>query len=445
MQRPPPRPDLVDGDLLAGSEDPPVEAAEPRGWDDIAEWTGRVPLDQIDALRDARALEPAYPLLHALLGRSLRDFLVRSAALETLLASGMPSFTNADLDQMLWWLDEPARDATCKVLRQSGWLAYDPRDGTTITDAGRWAYDILSFLHRRLREEELQPTIAGVEYALRIGMDPLHHLLSMRSRLAALRQEIEDARSSHSEVVLKRAAGKHGEAMRLSGQIRAVMDRVPADNMAARRIVREIHELLSRLHGAEAELHAAITEVGRQHLHLAHGLRIEQIVSALMRKTRAELAAVGRHALLAALAPPPLLTTEVVASAAEQHFLRERREPEPLVWEEPPEAPRATEEAAVPAEVLAFLGDLDEVARSREERALLALVARDTPGESFLRASLLPLAGDRGKGEGVAGQLGALAVDVVTAGDGWPEPVEGAAVRALTPGAVRPRKETRGG
>jgi hypothetical protein len=417
----------------------------PRGWDDIAEWTDGIALDQIDALRSARELEPAYPLLHALVGRSLRDFLVRAAALESLLASDLPAFSKADLDHVLWWLGEEARDATLKVLRQSGWLRHDPAEGTSVTDAGRWAFDILSFLHRRLRESELLPTLAGVEYALRIGVDPVHQVLSMRSRLVALRQEIEDARASHSEVVLRRAALKLDEATRLSAQIRAAMDRVPVDHVAARKVVREVHDLLSRLHGAGAELHAAITEVGRQYLHLTHGLTIEQIVGALMRKTRPELAAAGRDALLPALRPPKLLTTEVVASAAEQHFLRERQEAEPLVWDEPPEAPRADEQAAVPAEVLALLADLDEIARSNGEVALAALVPRASAGESFLRASLLPLAGDRGHGEGVAGQLGALTVELEVSGEGWPEPLEGAALAALTPGVVRRRGDRRDG
>ena len=101
-----------DGEVIAAE-------AEPRGWDDIAEWTGGIALDQIDSLRSARELEPAYPLLHALVGRSLRDFLVRAAALESLLASDLPRFGKADLDQALWWLDEQARDSTCKALRQT--------------------------------------------------------------------------------------------------------------------------------------------------------------------------------------------------------------------------------------------------------------------------------------------------------------------------------------
>lgn len=417
------------------------EAEEIRGWDAIAEWTDGVDPNTVDELREMRAIEPLYPLLHALLGRSLRDFLVRAAALRAIVAAGRANLTPNDLDEVLWWLNLRSRDAVLRTLRASGWLEWDPARGTTPTDAGRWAYDVLSFLQRRLAESELLPTVAGIEYALRIGVDPLWHLASLRSRLAALREEMESARASHSEVVLRRTTAKLDEALRLSAEIRAVLDRVPFDHRAARRITREIHDLLSRLHGAGAELHAAVTEVGRQYLRLTAGLTVEQIVRALMRRSRQDLAVAGREALLPVFAAPPLLTTEVVAAAAEQQVLRERKETERVAWEEPPEAPRTTEADLVPQEVRAFLVDLGEVVRAGEPTPLARAVPRGSAGESFLRASLLPLVGDRRAGEGVAGQLGSLPLEVVPEGDGSPELIPDSPLAALTPGHLRPRTE----
>ncbi len=61
-----------------------------------------------------------------------------------------------------------------------------------------------AFLRKRIGEAELFPTVAGLDYAIRIGLDPIRPLLSMRARLIALRAEIESARVSHSEVVLDR-------------------------------------------------------------------------------------------------------------------------------------------------------------------------------------------------------------------------------------------------
>lgn len=427
---------------VSGKE--PEESEErARGWESLSEWTGGAPPESIDALRGARELEPVYPLLHGLVGRSPRDFLVRAAALEALITDGRPAFTARDLEEILYWLDAPAREATMKSLRANGWMEYDPGAGTTITDAGRWAYEILGFLHKRVRESELLPTVAGIEYALQIGVDPIRHLESLRSRLRALHQDILTARSSHSEVALKAAAGKLDEALALSKTIRAVLDRVPRDHRSGRRSVRDIHDLLSILHGAGADLHAAVAEVGRQYLHLTAGMTVLQIARALMQRSRDDLAAVARAALLPVFSPPPLLNTEVVAASAEQQAGRERRIKEPVAWAEPPEPSQAGEGVLVPEEVTALLADLGEVARAETPVSLEAIVPRNTPGESFLRATLLPLAGDARAGEGVAGQLGALPLTIETEDEGWPRSITSGPVQAITPGTVRRRDASR--
>ncbi len=415
------------------------DRVEPRGWEALAEWTGSLRPEDVEVLRDVRALEGVYPLLHALVGRNLRDFFTRAAALQTLVADGRPVFSARDITEALYWLDDEARESTLRALRASGWLEFDPAAGTSITPAGRWAYDVLGFLHKKLRETELQPTVAGLDYALQIGVDPILHLQSLRSRLNALRQEMDTARASHSELVLRRAVDKLDEALQLSERIRAVLDRVPLDHRGARRVVREIHDLLSQLHGGSAELHSAITEVGRQYLHLTSGMTVEQIVRALMRRSRDELADVGRGTLLAVLRPPPLLNTDVVGSAAEQHVLRERAEPEPVKWTEAPEAPRAADAAELPAEAVELLADLGRIAHEGTDRPLETVVPKRSAPESFLRASLMPLVGDRRAGEGVAGQLGSLPLDIETQGTGWPEEVAGAPIARLTPGQVRVR------
>ena len=424
-------------------ENPELENAEAdsRGWDGLAEWTGGLPPEQIESLATVRELEPVYPLLHALVGRSPREFFVRAAVMEALVESARPAFSQRDLDEILYWLDEGARTAALRALRQSGWLEFDPAAGHALTDAGRWVSDVLSFLHHRLRESELLPTVEGVRYALDIGLDPLRHLQSMRSRLAAMRQEIDEALASHSEVVLRRTAEKLQEVLRLSERIRAVLDAVWLDQVAARRVAREIHDLLSRLHGASSTLHAAVTEVGRQYLRLTAGLTTEQIVRALMAKSQGELAAAAREALLPVVPAPPLLTTDAVAYAAELQAARERAEAEPVVWSEPAEAPRAANAVDVPPEVERLLADLGAIVRGGEPVALSRVVPGIDAGESFLRASLLALAGQQFAGEGVAGRLGSLPLTVEPEGDGWPEAIEGSALARLTPGAIHPRGE----
>lgn len=415
---------------------------EGKGWNAIKEWTGGMEPDAIDDLREIQGLAGAYPLLHALVGRSLREFLVRAAALKAIVSEDRASLKSDDLKRCLYWLDEDRRDATLRALRTNGWLTYEPSAGTSVTDEGRWVYEVISFLHKQLAEREIRPTVAGIEYAMKIGVDPTWHLRSLRSRLLQLMEEIDSAMASHSEVLLARAAGRIGETLGLSEQIRAALDRVPSDNRAGRLVVRDIHDLLSRLHGRNATLHAAIAEVGRQHLRLTAGLRPDQIVSALMSMKAAELAAAGRDALLPVPSRPPLVNTDVAASAAEQQILRERRETTPVAWREPEPMP-ASVETIVPTAASALLEDLAGIIRAGEPGAFAEVVPRGDAGESFLRASLLPLVGNRRFGEGIAGRLGALALDVEPEGDGWAEPLAGGLLEAITPGEIVPRKGKR--
>ncbi len=420
--------------------DIPEEPEEPKTWDDIFELTGGLKPEDIEVLRNVHDLDVIYPLLHSLVGRSPRDFLVRAAVLEALVAAGRPAFSTDDFSEILYWLAAEPRDSILKALRSSGWLEFNPGQGTIITNAGHWAFVLLSFLHKRLEENEFLPTVAGVEYALTIGVDPVRHLQSMRSRLVTLQGEMEIARLSYSEVVLRRAKGKLDEVINLSKQARTVLDRVPLDNLPARRIVQDIHSLLSSLHTGSAELHGAITEVGRQHLKLAAGMTPEQIVHGLMRLSQDDLASACHEALFPSFPTVSLLTTEVVAQAAELHMLKERHEPAPVVWIEPPEPPKDIEKKGIPEEVLALISDLSLIASKKEPVPLADVVPRNNPGESFLRASLMMLAGNKHAGEGIVGRLGALTVDIEVEGDGWPEPIKGGPLKGLSRGSVKPRE-----
>jgi hypothetical protein len=124
--------------------------------------------------------------------------------------------------------------------------------------------------------------------------------------------------------------------------------------------------------------------------------------------------------------------------------MRDRPEAPAAVWEEPVEAPRAADALVAPPEVERLLTDLSAAARGAEPVPLARVVPADDAGESFLRASLLSLVGVQWAGEGIAGRLGALPLDVDVQGDGWPEPLAAdesskASLARLTPGAVRPR------
>jgi hypothetical protein len=75
-----------------------------RGWEGLAEWTGGLPPEQVEALAAVRELEAVYPLLNALVGCSPREPFVHAAVTETLVESARPAFSRQDLDEILYWL-----------------------------------------------------------------------------------------------------------------------------------------------------------------------------------------------------------------------------------------------------------------------------------------------------------------------------------------------------
>jgi hypothetical protein len=426
--------------------DPAISAVDPNGArqkDDIskslASLIGAIDPEEIPEVSRAQELIPAYELLHGLAGRGELEFVVRTAALEALIASEHAHFSQHELNETLYWLDDDRKDRIVRALRDSSWLEYRPGAGDMITNAGRSVFEVLQLLRGKLESGELLPTVASLEHAISVGKDPLGVLNTLRLLLAGDYAEIEDALATHSEVVLRATAKKIDEALSHSSRINALIDRIPRGTPRAWRSVREIHDQLSRLHGRVAELHGAITEVGRQYLRLTAGLTTQQIVAALIRKPKELLAAAGREALLPALAPPALLTTEALAYRAAAHFSRERIQAEQMSWEEPPEmALNSRGQEQIPPEVVAFLVELGAISNDGRTASFAQVIPHDNKTESFLRASLLPLARERRYAEGVAGRFSVLALDVHTEGDGWPTDLVASALAALTPGTVQP-------
>ena len=182
--------------------------------------------DQIPPLVAARELESVYPMLHALTRGSLPDFFIRVAPLEALVADGRSPLTPGDLAEVLYWLKDAVRDGLIGTLRESGWLMYEAPAGYHISPAGQFVATVLSFLRARAREGDLRPTVEGIDYMIRLGVDPVRQVLLLRSRLEDLRNTMEQARSSHSEVILRAAAKRITEALELSERIRQVLGHV---------------------------------------------------------------------------------------------------------------------------------------------------------------------------------------------------------------------------
>lgn len=418
-------------DPEVGVEDAEGEEA---GWDSLGEVLSGFQPEQVPSLMAARELEIAFPLLHALTHGNLRAFLVRVAVLEALVSDGRSPLKPADVHEVLYWLKEPVRETTIRRLRQQGWLTYESDTGYRITDHGRFAATVLSFLRGHVREGSLLPAAEGIDFMLRLGVDPVRQVVLLRAQLEDLRSQMEHAIGSHSEIVLRGATSRLEQGLALSERIRAILNRVPLELIETRRIAHDVHELLSRLHGVGSDLHAAITEVGRQYLRLVGGLTTTDIVVALMQLPVGELTAAGFEALRPIVVPPTLLVPEVLAAEAEAYLVREREAPAEVSWTDPPPPDHALASADTPAEVTALLDDLDRLVEAGGVTPLAALLPRGTAIESMLRASLTPLIGTEVGGEGVAGRLGATPLRV--------EIEEGPLVAApplaeLSPGQIR--------
>jgi hypothetical protein len=437
----PEREDALPAGTSATPAAPALDIEEERqaqaGWQAIPEYLAGFAPEGIPSLVAARELELVYPLLHALVRGSLRDFFVRIAALEALVEDGRSPLSTSEVGEVLYWLNDAVREPVVKTLRGSGWLEYQADAGYRITETGRFVAMVLSFLRARVREGSLVPTVEGIEYMLQLGGDPVRQVLLLRSQLEDLRAEMEAARSSHSEVLLRRAVSRLQHALDLSARIRAVLAHVPLEMTEARHVAHDVHELLSRLHGVGSELHAAITEVGRQYLKLVAGLTTTDIIATLMRLPVDELAGAGRAALRPMLPRLPVVVPELVAAAAEAYLARERAAPVEVQWTEPPVAEAPPETVALPAEVERLLDDLDRLAERGEEAALGEFVPHATAGESLLRASLLALLGESIAGEGVAARLGSAPLTITVEGDAYPAPAA-APLAAVTPGMIGP-------
>jgi hypothetical protein len=296
--------------------DPLPPEPDPGGWGDLAKWLGTPSPEEVEPLRAVRELEPFHFLLHGLAGRSARGFLIRTAALEALLRSLRPSLSPEDLDRSLGWLAGPVRKEVVRQLHQCGWLETDPDAGHRLTEAGRWVYEILAFLRQWLREGgSLAPAVRTVRLALDEGLDLMAPLQVLRLRLLGLRQEIDAAMATYSEAVLRRMAQRIDDELRHRDEIRVLLDRIE-DRSPAGEAAGEIRTLLDRVQGASAWLPAAVEEVRRQSVTLEPDLKLEDIFQELARRSRDELAALGRAALLPVFIPPPLVQTEALIRAA---------------------------------------------------------------------------------------------------------------------------------
>lgn len=116
--------------------------------------TSGSPPEPAEALAAVRELAPFRALLHALAGRSPRDFSARVAILQAIVETRRPICSSRDLGERLSWLAGQTRSAALRALQQGGWLESHPAAGLVLTAAGRRVFVALQLLRHADRGEE---------------------------------------------------------------------------------------------------------------------------------------------------------------------------------------------------------------------------------------------------------------------------------------------------
>jgi hypothetical protein len=123
-----------DNDCLVATEGTKTQIRSE--WDSLVDVLDGIRPEQVDSLVAARQLEMVYPLLHALTRGSMADFFLRTAALEAFVSDGRSPLKAQEAIQVLYWVKEP--DSVLRVLRESGWLEFEPVAGYRITETGHF-------------------------------------------------------------------------------------------------------------------------------------------------------------------------------------------------------------------------------------------------------------------------------------------------------------------
>lgn len=390
---------------------PPKRRAEPARKGGGRESGFERDLEDIPAPDGFENLRFHYDLLKTLIGQRWEDFLTRTAALHHLISRDAAWIDSREVDRALYWLDEDERKGTIRTLSQGGWLDHQRGRGYRIPDVARYVYESIMFLLQEATEDALEKSVSSLEHA--VGTDiPVEFLLpTLRNNLRTTLADIEDARRTHSPVVLQETMEKLGDVGELSDRVLAVLDRIDPAYPGERDDAHQIHDLLSRLQLASSELQDDLAEVQRQFLPLESGVSHEDIVEELMACSPEELAAVGEEAIDPFVDPPLLITQSVMAAAAENQMVKEDEEVD-MDWSTPSRPQPASAEEQLPAEVESFLQELEVLTAQAGSRRLSDLIPQEGKTTSFLRADLLPLIEHTTGGEGVAARFANLGLDL---------------------------------
>lgn len=378
-------------------------------------------IDDIDALISYKNLLIFYPLLNELTKVSENDFLIRISIVGEMARSKHTYWDKSTLDRIFSWLRQEKREYLISSLRNNQWLEYDRDKGYYLTDYGRTVNSILNLLTGlSQRPEDYGIEVSGLEYCINMGIDPSLVLGGLRSKLEEITKRMEEALSSHSQVIILEAREELDLCLKWSEKTREVLSKIDTRDPINLIEVNSIHHNLSLLHNYRSELQRSLTDIGRQFISLKGGITLIDITDYLMKTKISELGEVARGAVSLPIKKPIFLFEDGLISSTEAILIRDIIEEKDEGWgspEFPMEMPPVVEEEI---SLKPLLEDLEEILKSGSPKHLVEVVPRDSKEISFYRLSMLPLIGEGREGEErktISSQIKNLPLDVRVEGE----------------------------
>lgn len=378
-------------------------------------------IDDIDALISYKNLLIFYPLLNELTKVSEKDFLIRISIIGEMARSEHTYWDKDTLDRVFSWLRQEKREYLIGSLRNNQWLGYDRDKGYYLTDYGRTVNSILNLLTGLSQKpEDYGIEVSSLEYCINMGIDPSLVIGGLRSKLEEITRRMEDALSSHSQVIILEAQEELNLCLKWSMKTREVLSKIDTRDPRNLDEVNSIHHNLSLLHNYRSELQRSLTDIGRQFISLEGGITLIDITDYLMKSKISELGEVARGAVSLPIKKPIFLLEDGLISSTEAILMRDIIEVKDEGWGNPEFPMELTPIVEEEISLKPLLEDLEEILESGSPKHLVDVVPRDSKEISFYRLSMLPLIGEGREGEErktISSQIKNLPLDIRVEGE----------------------------
>ncbi|RMD78613.1 MAG: hypothetical protein D6820_09630, partial [Lentisphaerae bacterium] len=183
-------------------------------------------------------------------------------------------WSRAELDEKFHWLKPGQRNYILQRLSNAGWIEYYRDQGVyMITDKGETLMRILSrlTLGETLVESE-GAALAEIEFSMLLDFDDLPERLQfLHNRLLKHNIRAQNALQSQSSYRMLEVFDQLQQAYRWAEQTRQTLDQiqVAADDEQLWKILRSVHNQLSRLHAQISEMQLTLQEIQKRQINIA--------------------------------------------------------------------------------------------------------------------------------------------------------------------------------